>query len=102
MSNSHLPLFVMMTCLNGYFHDATTDSLAEGLIKAPRGGAIAVWASSALTLPQGQALMNQQFYRLIFDGTTLGEAAMKAKATVADSDIRKSWILLADPSIKIK
>jgi len=37
-----LSMFVMMTCLNGYFQDAALDSLAESLLKAD-GGAVAVW-----------------------------------------------------------
>ena len=35
-----------MNCLNGFFHDLYTTSLAESLITAPQGGAVAVWASS--------------------------------------------------------
>ena len=48
-----LSLFVMMTCLNGYFViEPKTQSLAEALLRAPHGGAFAVWASSAgLTTP---------------------------------------------------
>ncbi|TLY46583.1 MAG: hypothetical protein E6K59_00160, partial [Nitrospirae bacterium] len=46
-----LPFVVAMTCLNGFFHDVFTESLAETLQKAPQGGAVAVWASSALTEP---------------------------------------------------
>src|SRR5262249_50063077 len=29
LTNARLPVFVMMTCLNGYFQDAFSDSLAE-------------------------------------------------------------------------
>jgi len=65
-NEKHLPMFVMMTCLNGYFHDPALDSLAEALLKTERGGAVAVWASSGLTMPLEQALLNQELYRLIF------------------------------------
>jgi hypothetical protein len=41
LRNEHLPMFVMMTCLNGYFQDPALDSLAESLLKA-QGGAVAV------------------------------------------------------------
>jgi hypothetical protein len=57
----------MMTCLNGYFQDASGESLAESLMNAKQGGAIAVWASTGLTVPQDQAVMNQAFYRSIFN-----------------------------------
>jgi hypothetical protein len=44
----HLPVFVLMTCLNGYFDDPGLDSLGESLLKAEQGGAVAVWASSGM------------------------------------------------------
>lgn len=37
MNGDRLPLFVLMTCLNGYFHDPALDSLGESLIKAEHG-----------------------------------------------------------------
>ncbi|HEX5736202.1 MAG TPA: C25 family cysteine peptidase [Blastocatellia bacterium] len=101
--------FVMMTCLNGYFQDATTESLAEALIKTEGGGAVAVWASSGMCEPGGQALLNQNLYRLLFNADangfgplTLGEAVRKAKASVGDGDIRRTWVLLADPSMRLR
>lgn len=106
-----LPMFVMMTCLNGYFHDAALDSLAESLLKAERGGAIAVWASSGMTLPDQQAVLNQQLYRLLFipsisgrqsSAPTLGEATQRAKSAVVDNDIRRTWVLLGDPTMRLR
>jgi subtilisin-like proprotein convertase family protein len=95
-------LFVAMTCLNGFFHDQYGDSLAEVLIKMERGGAVAVWASSSLTEPGTQALMNQELYRQLFNNATFGEAAMRAKAFVGSSDVRQSWILFGDPMTRLK
>ncbi len=103
LSNDKLPLFVMMNCLNGYFHDAAQESLGESLLKAERGGAIAVWASSGLTLPAEQALMNQEFYRRLFrEHLTIGEAALKAKQAIRNRDIRATWNLLGDPTLRLK
>ncbi len=97
-----LSVFVMMSCLNGYFHDASTDSLAESLMRAP-GGAVAVWASSGMTSPAGQIVINEEAYRLMFDGSvTLGEATRRAKAAVTDSDVRRTWVLLGDPSMRLR
>jgi len=104
LNNDGLPVFVMMTCLNGYFQDPQLDSLAESLMKAQGRGAVAAWASSGITQPEGQSQMSQQFYRLLFNGAasmTLGEASAKAKA-VADGDIRRTWILFGDPSMKLR
>ncbi len=101
LSNARLPIFVMMTCLNGYFHAAGVESLAESLLKAERGGAVAVWTSSGLSLPQEHALMSQAFYRAL-DGATLGEAARQAKSSISNQDIRRTWILLGDPTMRVK
>ena len=101
-NGDRLPLFVAMTCLNGYFQDTATDSLAESLLKAERGGAIAVWASTGITQPSSQAVMNQQLVKMLFDTgserSTLGELTLKAKAKISDPDIRRTWILFGDPT----
>jgi hypothetical protein len=99
-----LPFVVSMTCLNGFFHDLYTESLAESLLKADNGGAVAVWASSGLTEPVAQAVMNQELIRQLFNGKSLilGEAIRKAKAAVGDHDIRKTWILFGDPATRLK
>ena len=107
LTNSELPLFVMMTCLNGYFQDASLESLAESLMKAERGGAIAVWASSGLTIPSAQSAMTQRAFETLFDdgdGRTvmLGEVTSRAKDAVHDSDVRRTWILFGDPTTRIK
>jgi hypothetical protein len=104
-NGGRLPLFVMMTCLNGYSHDAALDSLAESLLKAERGGAVAVWASSGMTSPVGQEVANRELYRQLFgqgQKPTLGEAVMRAKASVQDLDVRRTWVLLGDPTMRIK
>jgi hypothetical protein len=97
-------LFVTMTCMNGYYVDLTTDSLAEALIKADNGGAIAVWASSGITLPTRQAEINQKLFEQLFSdqGLTLGEAVQKAKAATTDADVRRTWILFGDPTMRIR
>ena len=102
-NREHLTVFVVMSCLNGYFQDAGSDSLAEALLKSS-GGAVAVWASSAMTFAEGQAPMDQEFYRQAFGASParLGDAAIRAKASSGDPDVRKTWILLGDPSMRIR
>jgi hypothetical protein len=105
LTNSpRLPLVLALNCLNGFFHDLYTESLAESLLKAPRGGAVAVWASSGLPLPDEQPSLNQELARILFDGTspTLGEAVVRAKAAVRDRDLRRSWILFGDPATRLR
>jgi hypothetical protein len=105
-NTDNLSLFTLMNCLNGYFQDVSGDSLSEALLKSDKGGAYAVWTSSGLTSPNEQAVMNQQLYNLLFgdsQGTlTLGEAIQRAKAAITDNDIRRTWILLGDPTTRIK
>jgi hypothetical protein len=106
INSEQLTLFVTMTCLNAYFHDLGTNSLAEALMKAENGGAVAVWASSSLTEPAEQSQMNQELYRLLLGAggqtITIGEAAARAKAAVTNRDIRRSWILFGDPATRLK
>ena len=102
-NRENLTMFTMMNCLNGYFQDPATDSLAESLLKSPKGGAVAVWASSSMTFAEGQAVMNREFYRQVFSlRSRLGDAAMRAKATTFDGDVRRTWILLGDPTMRLK
>jgi hypothetical protein len=93
----------MITCLNGYFQDPGSDSLGEALLKSV-GGAAAVWASSAMTYADGQAPMNAEFYRQVFGSLRprIGDAALRAKAATPDLDVRRSWVLLGDPTMRFK
>ncbi|HXI88430.1 MAG TPA: C25 family cysteine peptidase [Blastocatellia bacterium] len=104
-NQEHLSLFVTMNCLNGYFQDPALESLSESLLKSP-GGAVAVWASSSMTYADGQPAINQEFYRQVYNSTSrgmaLGDAAIRAKAATFDGDVRRTWILFGDPTIRIK
>jgi hypothetical protein len=103
-NGNRLPVVVALNCLNGYFHDVYTLSLAEALMKAPNGGAVAVWASSTLTEPDQQALMGHELFTNLFSGQspTLGQAVARAKLVATDPDVRKSWILFGDPTMKLR
>lgn len=104
-NGNRLPLFVSMTCLNGRFQDSNRVSLAEALMKATNGGAVAVWASSGLTEPDAQSQMDQQLMRLLFtvgQSSTLGDAVRGAKHATNDQDVRKTWIFFGDPTMRIR
>ena len=101
-NSTKLPFVVAMTCLNGFFHDIYTNSLAEALMNAPNGGAVGVWASSGLTDSDVQHPMNKELLNQLFNSSqTIGEAVVKAKASESDPDVRKTWILFGDPTLKI-
>jgi len=104
-NGNRLPVVIGLDCLNGYFHDIFTDSMAEALLKAPNGGAVAVWASSALTQPDQQAQMGRELFSQLFrndTSLTLGQAVIRAKYAAIDPDVRKSWILFGDPTMKLR
>jgi hypothetical protein len=102
-NTERLTLFDAMTCLNGIFHDVSIDGLGEAMLKA-QGGAIAVWASTGMTDPDAQEIMNQRAIQLLFTspGLTIGEITAQAKAVTGDPDVRRTWVLLGDPATKIK
>jgi hypothetical protein len=105
LTNSpYLPFLVSMTCLNGFFQDPYSESMAEAFLKAEQGGAVAVWASSGLTLPEEQAVMNLELIQLVSSGhgLTIGQAVMRAKQTVNNQDIRRTWILFGDPTLRLR
>jgi hypothetical protein len=102
--NKGLSFFVNMTCFNGFFQAPYADTLAEALLKAPKGGAIAVWTSSGMTEAGGQTVMNKELIRLLFsrERLTLGESTARAKAATGDQEVRKTWILFGDPTTRLK
>ena len=93
-----------MTCLNGYFQDLYTTSLARALLSAPVGGAAAVWASSGLTDASPQSNLNQSMIQSLYGARslTIGEAAAAAKMGTLDPDVRRTWILFGDPAMKLE
>jgi hypothetical protein len=103
-NDNKLPMFVAMNCLNGFFHDVYTESLATALMLAPNGGAVSVWASSGLTEASSQFQMDQALMQGLFSqpSTTVGDAVLFAKSGIADADTRKTFILFGDPMMRLK
>jgi hypothetical protein len=97
------PIVLAMTCLNGYFHDVYTDSLAETLLRSPNG-AVAVWASSALTSPEAQLPVNEVLLRALLapGDVRLGDAVVAAQKSSYTPDIRKTFILFGDPAMRVR
>jgi peptidase C25-like protein len=98
---------VVMDCLNGFFTvpQASGQSLAEALVKSPNGGAVASFASSGLTIPDGQHQMGQVMFDLLYGHPTtipIGDASRQSKVATTDQDVRRTWILFGDPTMKIR
>jgi len=99
-----LPFVVVMDCLNGFFADPSLLSLSEAFLQAPNGGAVASFASSGLTIPDGQHEMGLRMFQLLYSGASIpiGDASRQAKTATSDRDVRRTWILLGDPTLKIR
>ncbi|HEX6087568.1 MAG TPA: C25 family cysteine peptidase [Thermoanaerobaculia bacterium] len=102
LRNAQRPFVAAMTCLNGFYHDVFQVSLAESLMLNPQGGAVAVWASSALTDAPPQLEMAAELHRRLYSGARAGDAIRAAKAATQDQDVRRSWIFFGDPSMTLK
>jgi hypothetical protein len=102
-NQGRLSLFVMAACLNGYYVDPLQASLGEAVLLNPLAGAVAVISSSALTSPFAQMALNRQLYRSLFaeQAQTLGEALNSAIAATIDPDVRRSYVLFGDPTMKL-
>jgi Peptidase family C25 len=103
-NGNRLPVYLMMDCLNGFFHDVFSTSLAESLLLAPNGGAVAVWASSGFTVAPPQAAMDQALLAILkaYPSMSLGRAVLDAKSGVTDQDVRRTWIFFGDPAMKLQ
>ena len=106
LSNDQLSFYLLMNCLNGYTNQPTGESLAEALFKSTNG-AIAVWTSSGITLPDNQAAISQAFTNFAFNHKLgkfrrIGDVVKAAKRASNDSDVRRTWQLVGDPTAIIK
>ncbi len=112
-SNSSVPqltnldnpsIYVMLTCLSGYFVRPNGDSLSETLLFAPGGGAAAAWASTSETTPDIQLAMGLRFAEQMSSGNLdrIGDLIRDAKTVIpSGADVRLSWVLHGDPALKV-
>ena len=106
LNNRDLSFYVLMNCLNGYTHQPTGDGLAEILFRSPNG-AIAVWASSGITESGNQAALSQAFTNFAFNARAgkslrVGDVVRAAKRASTDSDVRRTWQLIGDPTTFVR
>jgi uncharacterized repeat protein (TIGR01451 family) len=103
-NGDQLSVYLLMDCLNGFFQDVYSTSLAETLILAPNGGAVAVWASSGFTNQPPQASMNQALLQILKTNpsSSIASAIVQAKTGVTDNDVRRTWIFFGDPAMLLQ
>lgn len=99
LSNSPgAPFMVLINCLNGDYAEANMTSVAEAVIKKQSGGASAVWASSGWNGAFDQEYMTRDFYKKVFTGMPLGEAARQTKMMYPIADLRRTYVFFGDPT----
>ena len=103
-NGDQLSVYLLMDCLNGFFQDVYSTSLAETLLLAPNGGAVAVWASSGFTNQPPQASMNQALLQILKTNPSMpiASAIVQAKTGVTDNDVRRTWIFFGDPAMLLQ
>lgn len=95
----------MLTCLNGYFIHPVNNGLSESLLKKSNGGAVAAWSSTGLTTPDIQEVMARRFFKQLGIGAMnrIGDLITDSKTVVTGGrDVRLSWVLLGDPTLKVR
>jgi uncharacterized repeat protein (TIGR01451 family) len=103
VNGNRLPVFLIMDCLNGFFHDVFAESLSSALLFAPHGGAVGVWASSGFTTAPPQASMDQALLSALSVNPSqpIGRAILTAKASILDPDVRRTWVFFGDPAMRV-
>lgn len=103
-NGSQLPIFLIMDCLNGFFEDVYAEPLGVSLVLAQNGGGVAVLASSGLNQAPPQTTLDSVVVQNAFsvNGETLGEAILKAKSSISDLDVRRTFVLFGDPAMRPK
>jgi len=98
-----LPVLLSIDCLNGFFQDVYTQSLAETLMLNPQGGAVAVFGSSGLTNAPPQFRLDRSLVQALFQkNATLGDALIQAKSSIKEDDVRRTYLLFGDPLTRLK
>ncbi len=73
------PIMCMLTCLSGYFAVPWKECLAEELLRASNGGAVACIAPTGAGYPSEHCILGQEVMRQFFASATLGQCLGEAK-----------------------
>ncbi len=107
-NRNRLPIVTAMTCLTGFFHHPSTESMSEALLWAD-GGAVAAFMPSSEGITSEQLPVALAFYDHLLSGQhpTLGEAIQAAKQELVQNrrtsdDMIRTFNLLGDPALDIR
>ena len=103
-----LPIVTAVSCLVNQFGLPGFDAIGEQLTTHARGGAVAVWSASGLSLNRSARVLDVAFYEAVFaDGeSVLGDAILNAQRRYARSGGPRYMLdiynLLGDPALPLK
>ena len=104
-----LPIVVELTCFTGYFHHPEYATMDESFLRKSGGGAVGVWGSTGLGVPDVHSILQQGFYAALTNpGTdaTLGAAALAGKMAVTSSgfngNLADTYTLFGDPALNLR
>jgi hypothetical protein len=102
------PMMIMMSCLLGFFDHPERQAMAEELLLAEDGGAIAVLAPSSLTLSSDQGPLDRALVKALLSDEvpTVGLAIMEVKRslpleTEGQRDVIETFTLFGDPALRL-
>lgn len=102
------PMMILMSCLLGFFGHPERESMAEELLLAEDGGAVAVFAPSSLTLSSDQGPLNRALLSALLNGETptVGQAILEAKRSLSPEnqgqrDVIETFTLFGDPALRL-
>lgn len=108
LNNKATPFLMTMTCLVGYFHHPTANSMAEELLFNAHGGVVAAFVPTSESLANDQSQLAENLYTHLFgDAPTVGEAIMLAKQDLSAEhdlmqDLIETFTLLGDPALQLQ
>ncbi len=108
MNNANQGFWMLATCSYAHFDKATISS-AEAAVINPNGGAIGVMSACRTVFASENETINTNFCSLLFNDNgnpdtapAIGDAAKAAKNASGRKENKLSYVLLADPALKLQ
>lgn len=106
-NNDQLTLLFSMTCLDGYWQHPVITGIAETMVRASNGGAVATFSPTGLGVATGHDVMQDGMFDAILndDAQTLGEATLASKARLfrigRNLDLLDTFMIHGDPALRL-
>lgn len=107
LNNTIFPVFVPMTCLEGYYIGPGFVSLGEKAVRTSGKGAIASFSPTGLGVATGHQFLYKAFFDTLVAGETqLGPLTLAAKDALFQShsifkDLLDDYVLFGDPALRV-